>query len=189
MLTKIYSIAFVCAALVLAPAVAAAKPFKVDNDRSHIRFAGTHAGNPFAGEFKVWKADIDFDASRPETSKIRVVIDMATAQTGDALYDKTLPSADWFNVKAHPTAVFECDMVSGSEKEGFKAAGSLSIRGAKVPVEFLFALDKTNSTLVSTQFDLSLDRLAFGIGEQSDPSAEWVGRDIRVSVALVAEVR
>jgi len=39
---------------------------------------------------------------------------------------------------------------------------------------------------VKAHFTLTLDRLAFDIGKQSDAKAEWVSRDIVLDVTLLA---
>jgi polyisoprenoid-binding protein YceI len=175
------------ALLMLCAPAAMAAPYAVDYKASSIGFSGTHAGNAFSGSFGKWTAAIDFDAAQPEASHAEVSIDTASAKTGNAMFDGTLPTPDWFNVKAFPKARFVSSAFHKNADDSYTAEGELTIRDKTQHVSFPFTLtpDAANP-VVATTFTLTLDRLAFGLGADSDPKSEWVGRDITVSVKLSA---
>lgn len=179
---------FLAALAALLPFSASARPFMVDAAASHLRFSGTHAGNPFTGEFKTWTADIDFDAADLEKSSIKVSIDTASAKTGNAMYDGTLPSADWFNVSAFPAARFETTHITQNPDGTYRAEGILTIRDSSQPVGFTFALSPQDagSPPVHASFSFAVSRLSFGVGAKSDPNCEWVGKEIQIEGKLVA---
>ncbi|NCY25576.1 MAG: YceI family protein, partial [Alphaproteobacteria bacterium] len=128
------------------------------------------------------------DPASPAESRIAVTIDTGSAKTGDAMYDGTLPSPDWFDVKNHKKASFLSTSVSRSQNGSYIAYGDLSIRGKTKTVHFPFTLEQPeNGATTRTQFTLPLHRLDFGIGEQSDPKAEWVDDLITVTVTLEAK--
>ena len=162
-----------------------AAEYVVDKTQSKIEFSGTHAGKPFKGAFGVWDAVIVFDAANLAASSVKVTIDTASAKTGDAMYDGTLPTADWFDVKNHPQATFTSESIS--KKDGsYMAKGLLTIRGKAVPVAFDFALSDLTAPPVKTTFTVTLDRLAHDIGLKSDAKAEWVSKEIPITVTLKA---
>ncbi|MCE2926314.1 MAG: YceI family protein [Rickettsiales bacterium] len=165
--------------------IAHAAEYIVDKAASSIAFSGTHAGKPFKGTFGTWDAAITFDAANLAASSVKVTIDTASAKTGDAMYDGTLPTADWFDVKNHPQATFISESIEKKEA-GYSAKGTLTIRGKAVPVAFDFALSDLAAPPVKTTFTLTLDRLAHDIGLKSDAKAEWVSKDIPISVTLAA---
>lgn len=158
----------------------------VDKAESVIGFSGTHAGQAFKGKFEKWEAIISFDAANLTESVIKVNIDTASAKTGNAMYDGTLPTADWFDIKNHPQASFVSESVTQKTDGTFTAKGSLTIRGKAVPVTFDFALSDTAVPPVKTTFTLTLDRLAHDIGLKSDAKAEWVSKEITLNISIMA---
>ncbi len=172
--------------LLLSPMAAFAKAYTVDMSQSSIRFSGTHAGNLFDGVFEKWQAEIEFDEANLAASTITVTIDMASAKTGNAMYDGTLPTADWFDVKRHPHAVFTTSIIAEHNDGGYHAQGLLTIREHAVPVTFLFQLSDNGDDGVVTKFTLSVNRLDFSIGAKSDAKAEWVSDVIPLTITLSA---
>jgi polyisoprenoid-binding protein YceI len=182
------AILFSVIALLIAMPVQA-KDYVVDKAKSRITFSGSHAGNAFEGSFEKWDAQISFDPANLPASSVRVTVDTASAKTGNAMYDGTLPTSDWFDAKAHPKAVFQSESIAAKEGGGFTAKGTLTIRQKTVPVQFDFAFIDAKATPLETSFTLTLDRLAFGLGEKSDAKAEWVSKDMALKIAVVASPR
>lgn len=179
-------ITFCLALLLTSPAFAA--EYAVDKAASSITFSGTHAGKAFNGTFGDWQAEITFDAAKLNESRITARISTASAKTGDAMYDGTLPTEDWFDVKNHHQARFTSTEIKRNDSGGFTALGNLTLKGITQPVRFDFTLNPADGAAaeVTANAGLTLDRLAYSIGAKSDAKAEWVSRDITLNVALVA---
>jgi len=171
------------------PNLVLAAEYVVDKSQSKIEFSGTHAGNAFKGDFEIWDAVIRFDDKDLATSKIEVTIDTNSAKTGNAMYDGTLPTADWFDVKTHPKATFTSESITKNTDAGYIAKGTLTIRGKTSPVEFSFTLSDFAAQPVKTSFSLTLNRLAYDIGKMSDAKAEWVSENIAMNISLSASVK
>ena len=171
------------AILTMLGSYAYAKTYSVDMDSSRVAFSGTHAGNEFHGAFKEWNAKIAFDANNLPESSVKVIFNMTSAETGNAMYDGTLPNADWFDVSNHPEAVFQSTSITKTES-GFQATGNLTIRAITRPVTFNFALEGDEPTIMTAEFPI--DRLQFDIGKKSDANAEWVSKDIGISIKVTA---
>ena len=150
---------------------------------SSIGFSGEHAGNKFKGTFQKWDASISFDPADLGGSKATVTVGLASAKTGDATYDKTLPTVDWFNVAATPSGVFETTGFKSVGGDKFEADATLSIRGVKVPVVFAFEF-KAEGDSAKLVGKTQLKRVAFGIGKGSDDNGTWVSLDIPVEVRV-----
>ena len=86
---------------------AAAAEWIVDAGESRIAFSGTHTGRAFTGSFRNWTAAITFDPDDLAASKAIVQVDLSSATTGDAIYDKTLPTADWLDTARSAMANFK----------------------------------------------------------------------------------
>lgn len=179
-----FALAAILFLLTTAPASAAV--YMPDTAASEIAFGGTHAGTAFTGSFGVWTADITFDAAAPEKTTLTADIDLASAATGNKMFDGTLPNDDWFDVKNHPRASFKSTAVAANPDGTYQVTGDLTLRGVTQPVSFAFALDDPAAARVTATASLTIDRLAFDIGKKSDPNAEWVSRDISLTLKIVA---
>jgi len=171
-----------------APALAA--DYVVDYKNSKIEFSGTHAGNAFKGSFGTWTALIRFDPADLAGSSIVATFDPASAKTGNSMYDGTLPQADWFDVKNHPQATFASTAITAKEDgSGYTATGDLTLRGVTKAVSFDFTLSPLETAPVTAKASFTIDRLDFDIGKKSDASAEWVDREIVLSLDITATPR
>ena len=184
---------FLGAVLIASPALAqeelsALPAYKADAKTGTLGFSGTHAGNVFNGTFGVWSAEIRFSPTALSEGRIIATIETASAKTGNAMYDGTLPSADWFDTKQYPQAKVVSTRLEKTA-DGYRAEGTLTLRGKSVPVTLAFALTPADGNAASVKVEAStkLDRLAFGIGAQSDHTAEWVSREIPLTLSFVAQ--
>lgn len=165
---------------------AEAKDYVIDYANSKIEFSGTHADTPFKGVFGEWTATVNFDPNDLAGSSIAATFKTASAKTGDAMYDGTLPLADWFNIKAYPEATFASKTITAREEGGYTADGDLTIRGTTHPVKMNFTLSDIGTAPVRAEGSLVIDRLDFDIGRKSDATAEWVSREIKITLTITA---
>ena len=173
-----------------APPAAATDPalWVIDDTASTIRFSGTHTGNPFTGTFENWTAEIRFNPDTLEESSVRVDIDLASAKTGNALYDGTLPQGDWFNISEHPAGVFEASTFTFADGD-YQAEGSLTLRGVTEAVSFPFDLTISPDGTADMRAILTLDRTSFGIGIGPDATGAWVSKEIEIEISVQAQQR
>lgn len=171
------------------PGAGHAAEYEIDYDNSYIAFSGTHAGDTFQGEFKNWQADIYFNPDDLQNSRINARFDMAGAETGKPLYDGTLPQKDWFSVKEFPYSEFVAKNIIDEGAGNYLVTGDLTIRDITHEQAFIISLSDLPEEAggrVNVSGKLTIDRLAFDIGRQSDEKAEWVSREIEVELSLTA---
>ena len=65
------------------PTLASAADYAVQPAASKLGFSGSFQGQSFDGSFGKWTAAISYDAAKLATSKFDVVVDLASAKTGD----------------------------------------------------------------------------------------------------------
>jgi polyisoprenoid-binding protein YceI len=153
--------------------------------KSSIAYSGTHAGRIFNGTFSSWTAAIRFDPAKLAEANATVRIMLASSKTGDKTYDETLPGDDWFDVAKTPVAMFQSQRFRATEPGKYVADGVLTMRNVKVPVSLPFSLTIVgNSATMSGQ--VTLKRMAFGLGKTSDAAGDWVGLDIPVTIKVTA---
>lgn len=160
--------------------------FEIDYTESEISFSGTHAGAAFTGTFEDWTADITFDPENLDQSVIKATFKPASAKTGNALYDGTLPQADWFAINDHGEATFTSSKITKNDKGNYTVDGTLTIRGIEKPVQFEFTLTDFNTSPINAAATFEIDRLAYDIGKKSDAKAEWVSKMIGLQLKIVA---
>ena len=178
---------FAAALLALTPAAlfAQAAEWNVDRGASAIRFSGTHAGREFNGRFGQWTARVRFDPANLKESRIIVVIDTSSATTGDRVQETTLVNPEWFDSANHRFANFRSTSISSLGGNRYSARGLLEIKGKETPVTLPFTLD-INGNRARGAGTLTLDRIALGLGTKSDPKAQWVGKNIELSINVTA---
>jgi len=176
--------------ILILPSAAQATPYQPNLAHSQVLFKGMHANQPFQGRFTQWDAKLDWNSADPTQSTLQATFGTASATTGNATYDATLPTTDWLNVEKFPTATFLSTAVAkGAKNFTYTARGMLTLRGVTQPVVLTFTVvavpKRTDGTLRAIG-GLTVDRLAFGIGQQSDPAATWVSRNITIQFDVVA---
>ncbi|WP_457107901.1 YceI family protein [Methylobacterium sp. P5_C11] len=175
-------------ALLGAALPASAAEWAVDPAKSAIRFSGVQVGVPFTGRFERFKASVDFDPAKPEAGHALVLVDLASARTGDVQRDEALPQKDWFDVKAAREARFEATRFVDKGQGDYTAIGTLTIRGTRLPVTLPFHLTLDGGTAHATG-RVGLVRTEFGVGQGAWASGQWVALDVGVEVDLVAAAR
>lgn len=158
----------------------------VDQEASNIQFSGKHAGNEFTGSFKKWTATISFDPKNLEASSVDVSIDMGSASTGNKTYDGSLPSGDWLDSSAFPTATYTSNAFRQTGDTTYEVDGTLKIKGVEIPLTFPFTLEIEGDT-ATLDAHLTLDRIALDIGKKADGNGEWVTKDIGVTLTVKAK--
>jgi polyisoprenoid-binding protein YceI len=181
-------IAALTALLMLAATPAAAAPaqaWSVDRAASKIAFSSSFDGQAFAGSFRRWDAVIRFDAKNLAGSSAVITIDTASAATGDADRDAALPDVPWFSAKAFPKAVFRTTGFKALGPNRYEATGALTLRGATKPLTLPFTLVITGDA-AKMNAQLSISRLAFGVGQNEWKATNVIPDPVTVMIAVTA---
>lgn len=136
-----------------------------------LGFSASWTGNAVPGRFERWSGDISFSPDDLKASRIRVTVDLASVSTGEAQYDDSLKGSDFFNVAAHPQAVFTSSAITHAGGDRYRAAGTLSLHGVSKPQTLDFTL-RIADDLAKVSGSTRLDRTAFGVG-----AGEWAATD------------
>jgi polyisoprenoid-binding protein YceI len=172
-------------ALLLLAAPAAATQWTVVPAQSSLTFSADWNGEVVAGRFPKFAANIRFDPAKLAEARVDASIDLSAATTDDRTVNGSLPGSDWFDVKRNPQARLQLTSFAQTKPGHYVGKGTLSMRGAAVPVSLPFTLAIKGNAAVMTG-ETSLDRRAFRIGLESDPAASWVGFRVPVKVRITA---
>ena len=176
------------AALLVVAAPAAAAEWAVDPAKSTIKFSGVQVGVPFTGRFERFEAQVDFDPAKPEAGHAVVLVDLASARTGDVQRDEALPQKDWFDVKGGSQARFEATRFVDKGHGDYETVGTLTIRGTGRPVTLPFHLS-VDEGQAHAAGHVGLIRTDFGVGQGAWASAQWVALEVGIDVDLVAATK
>lgn len=169
-------------------AASTAPRWTVDSTQSSLGWSTRWAGSTVTGSFGSWTADIRFDPARPETGQVAVVVQTGSSRSSTGEANDNLPLPDWFNVRAHPTARWDSTSIRANGAGRYIADGTLTLKGQRYRLAIPFALTVSGQTATMTA-NLSLDRIALRIGVDSDASADWVDRNVAVTIRVRASRR
>lgn len=153
---------------------------------SGLTFSATWSGNAIEGRFNRWTADILFSPEALDRSKLTVGVDMASAVTGDAQRDESLPSGDFFDTAEHPKATFTASKFRKTGEGKYVADGTLDLRGVKKPLSLPFTL-KIDGDTATARGVTTLDRTVFGVGQGEWASTDQIAAGVKVSFSLTAK--
>jgi polyisoprenoid-binding protein YceI len=111
---------------------------------------------------------------------------VASASTGDADRDQTLPSDKFFSAGKFPRATFTAHAFKSMGGNRFQAVGQLTMRGVTRPLVLPFTLVITNGK-ARMNSETTLDRLAFGVGQDEWKATTTLPAQIKVGIVLAAK--
>lgn len=140
-------------------------------------------GDTVTGSFSDWTAEIAFEErSDPgPAGEVTVKINVTSLTLGSVTSEAM--GAAFFAAEEHPTATFAAEILRADE--GYVAEGTLTLKGAEVPVSLPFDLAVEGDT-ATMQGRTTLDRRNYGIGQSMDDDSQ-VGFEVGVSVELTAK--
>src|ERR1700759_5428807 len=123
----------------------AAAHYVSDPAKSTLDYQFVQAGAQNKGKFTKFPVTLDFSPDNPAASKLDVVVQMASLDTGDKERDDTLKSADMFSTEKFPQAHFTSTQITKTAN-GYDAVGKLTLRGVThdihVPFQFKSATEQ-----------------------------------------------
>jgi cytochrome b561/polyisoprenoid-binding protein YceI len=150
-----------------------------------LGFTSTWVGTAIPGRFNSWDAHIQFSPDDLPHSRIEVAVDLGSVTTGTAQYDDSLKGVDFFNVAAHPKAVFTSSSITKVADGRYRAIGTLDLHGVSRPVTLSFTL-KIDGNVARVSGSGRLDRTAFGVGQGEWAATDQIGGGVQVSFNFVA---
>lgn len=161
-------------------------------ETSRIAFVASQDGQPVEGEFEAFTAEVVFDPDELGASRVDVEIDTASVDTGHGDRDQTLRSSQFFHVEQYPRARFVSDELVATGDRTYEAKGALTIRDVTEDVVLPFELaigehpDDPDRMLAQAKGEVTISRLAFGVGQGDWADTDQVGEDVIVRIEIDA---
>jgi len=172
--------------LAAAAAAPTAPHYVLDPTKSSLEFSFLQAGAQNKGRFTRFAVTCDFSAENLAGSRLDVIIEMSSVDTGDQERDDTVRSADLFAVAKFPQAHFAASQINKTAA-GYEAVGKLTIRGVthdmRVPFTFRTATEG-GAAVGYMSGTTSVRRLDYGVGQGDWKATDQVGNEVRITFAL-----
>ena len=168
-------------------------------DRAHVRIEFAVRQLIVAmvhGHFADFNAEISLDLEQPERSRVTADVAVASLDTGNALRDAHLRSADFLDVERYPRITFASTRATQVAADTFWLRGDLTIHGVTHEVTFSGKLETPVTQLagehgVGFLLTTEIDRADYGMdwNVPLDSGGVMVGRSVPITIdARVIEV-
>lgn len=157
----------------------------LDTANSQIAFEYSQMGVKLDGQFRQFDGQLNFDPAALDSSKVVLKVALDSVDTGSPEADDELQDVRWFDIDAHPQAVFTSSQIRAVGAQQYEVTGTLQIKGREQPVQVLAALHAAGDGAIFTG-SFVIKRGDFAIGEGSWSSYDVVANDITVNFRMSA---
>lgn len=183
MLTK-KSRASICVTLVLAALPLGGAAQRIDYGRSEITVVSRQMNIPVEAKFTKFTAQLAFDAAKPETSKARIEVELASFDIGNDEVNNEAQGKRWFDVRAFPKATFVSSTVRAVGSGRYEVAGPLTIKGKthEITAPFAVKTDASGNSVFTGVFNIR--RLMYNIGDGVWKDTDTVADAVQVKFSI-----
>lgn len=169
--------------------------YKIDPAHSSAQFIVRHMMiTNVRGGFRSVQGMIEYDSADPRQSRVDVVIDANSINTGDEQRDTHLKSGDFLDTAKYPAITFKSTKITPGGQGEWKIAGDLTIHGITKPVTLNAegptpeAKDPFGNTRIGASATAKIKRSDFGL--TWNPAVETggilVGDDLKIELDISA---
>ncbi len=164
----------------------------VDSSHTYVDFSIRHFVAQSKGSFDKIGGQFVFDPTNIANTKMDISIDVASIDTRNDKRDAHLVDPDYFDAANYPKITFK-GMSAEETPEGFVAKGELTVKDKTVPFEIPVKFigheevqhNDWNRNFVSLEGEFTIDRVAFGVGEESAA----LGNDVTVKFSTEMDMK
>lgn len=158
--------------------------WKINPEQSECTFTATQNNAPIKGQFKDIKGEITFAPEKLAESYAKILINMNSASTSYKELSDILKTADWFDVKLFPEAVFKSNRFTKKGEKEYQVDGTLSIRDKTMSVSLPFIIDNYSKDKLQVHGSTTIKRSDFGVGQGDWSSTDEVKNDVKIDYKL-----
>lgn len=158
----------------------------VDMAKSRIAFVYTIDQKiKVEGRFPKFSAQVAFDEKQPDKGSVKLEIDLAAIDTGNADGDSEARRPLWFDVPKFPQAAFVSSAIRKTGEGRFEAAGKLTIKGKARDAIAPFTTTPQPGGGLIAQGRLVIKRLLFDVGTGQWADVTQIADEVEVQFTLV----
>lgn len=164
-------------------AFAQTQPAQLQAAGSELAFTTRQMGVPVEGKFARFSAQVALDPRKPETGRVSLTIDTASARFGSAELDAEVPKPTWLHAAGFPQATFQSSRIRAVGSGRFEVAGQLTIKGATRDIVVPVQLAPAGAHQVASG-SFAIKRLDFKVGEAEWADTSMLANDVVVRFKL-----
>ena len=175
------------------PQHAEARSWEIDKEHTNFYFTVDHIYAKVRGRFTDYTGTFIFDPDNLKNSKMSFEIKVKSIDTGISKRDKHLLSDDFLDASKFPLITFTSTSIAKAEGNIYNVNGTLTIKGVSsdltLPLTYGGRKDNPMSPdMEVTGFNghLTLDRLAYTVGDGKYYTMGVVGKDVDILVTIEA---
>jgi len=160
--------------------------WKIVPNESSLTFTATQNGAPVTGKFTEFSGDINFDPNQIDKSNVKIIVNVGSISDPYNQLADTLKSAEWFNIKSFPKAIFQSRQFIKKGDKSYEVPGTLTIRDKTQAITLNFTLDEYSPTKAKITGSTTIKRTAFGVGQGEWSDTKSVKDDVKVNYKISA---
>jgi len=179
--------------LIAVPLHAEIRPWEIDKEHTNFYFSVDHVYAKVHGRFTDFNGSLLFDADNLKDSKISFEIKVKSVDTGISKRDKHLLSDDFLDAAKYPLITFVSTSITKAEGNTYTVNGKLTIKGVAADLMLPLRYEGTKdhplvpgSEVAGFNGRLTLDRLAYHVGDGKYYKMGAVGKDVDILVTIEA---
>jgi len=177
--------------LIGSPLQAEVRPWEIDKEHSNFYFSVDHIYAKVHGRFTDYKGTFLFDPNNLKDSKISFEIKVKSIDTGISKRDKHVLSADFLDASKYPLVTFTSSSITKAAGNTYNVNGKLTIKDVTSDLTLPLAYEGTKDNPLLPGMEvagfngrLTLDRLAYKVGDGKYYKMGVVGKDVDILVTL-----
>jgi polyisoprenoid-binding protein YceI len=174
------------------PVLAAVRSWELDKAHTNFYFEVDHIYSKIRGQFNEYNGEVRFDPNNLAESKFLFKIEVASIDTKVAKRDKHLQSTDFFDAGKYPQMIFESKKITASGNGRYEVLGKFTVKGEEyellLPLTLAGIKDHPTAKgkVVGFNGKITIDRLAYKIGNGKFFDLGVVGKDVEIFVSIEA---
>jgi polyisoprenoid-binding protein YceI len=170
---------------------ALARSWELDKAHSNFYFTVDHIFSKIRGHFNEYSGEVVFDPANLGASKFLFEIKTASIDTAIAKRDKHLQSGDFFDADKYPLLTFASEKITDLGNNSYEVAGKFTVKGVAydlvLPLTLVGVKDHPaakGKVVAGFNGTLTIDRLAYKVGDGKFYEMGLVGKDVEILVSL-----
>lgn len=170
-------------ALLMLSGVSLADCLKATGDDGELKFIGVAEDNRFTGEFGEFEVSLCMDGRDLAKAGIEVVVNTASADTGDSQRDSELHGENFFHVEEYPEATWKSTEIR-ADGDAFVAQGELTLRGITSDQPVRLRLEGQDSPVLSGSAEIMRLDWNVGTGDEDFEDTDFIRNRVDLEFEL-----
>ena len=169
------------------------RPWKIDEEHTNFYFSVDHIYAKVQGRFTDYKGTLIFDPDNLKDSEISFEIKIKSVDTGIGKRDRHLRSDDFFDASKYPLMTFTSNRITKADGNNYNVNGTLTIKDVSTELILPLTFEGVRENPLAPDMEvagfngrLTLDRLAYDVGDGKYYKMGAVGKDVDILVTIEA---